>query len=185
MTTTGSNGPGGAPAITSTKRQRVDASLRLMSEDPRLRPEKRILSKLLYTAGRTLIRPQNRTTLKNRPTLYTRYRGSEFPLKDVNDRELRKWRRLSVWMKTQVAALSLAEGRFVQIRMHLHDELRLDVDDERMKVYVRDRLARCLRNTFSEVPWFYFVIEDRDSQGGAHVRPHVHGVLEQVPQALP
>jgi len=178
MLMNGTTSSAATAATSHIKRQRVDATLLLLSEDRRLRPEKRILSKLLYTAGRTLIRSQNTTQRKNRPTLYTRYRGSEFPLKDENDRELKKWRRLSVWMKAQVAALCLAEGRFVQIRMHLHDELRMDVDDERMKVYIRDRLARCLRNTFSEVPWFYFVIEDRASQGISHVRPHVHGAIK-------
>jgi hypothetical protein len=52
-----------------------------------------------------------------------------------------------------------------------------------MKVYLRDRLVRCLRHEFNnEVPWFYIVIEDRDSDGLTQVRSHLHGAI-QIPRA--
>jgi hypothetical protein len=85
-------------------------------------------------------------------------------------------------MKTQIAALCLGESRFLQMRLHPHDELRADVGDLRMKEYLRDRLVRCLRDEFDQVPWFYVVIEDRDTEGAAIVRPHLHGAI-QVPRA--
>jgi hypothetical protein len=81
-------------------------------------------------------------------------------------------------MKTQLAALCLGERRFLQIRLHLHEDIRSRVGDELLKEYARDRLTRCLGENFDEVPWFYIVIEDRDTDGETAVRPHLHGAIE-------
>jgi hypothetical protein len=81
-------------------------------------------------------------------------------------------------MKTQIAALCLGETRFVQIRLHLHEEIRSRVGDDKLKEYARDRLRRRLRDNFDQVPWFYIVIEDRDATGDTVVRPHLHGAIE-------
>lgn len=165
-----------------TKRQRVDATSRLFIERPELRREILILEKLINTAVRTLIRPAHRASLKTRPALYSRYRGNAFPLRDYSKRKLNRWRNTSLWLKTQIAALCLADKHFLQIRLHPHDELRDQVGDLRMKQYLRDRLVRCLRSEFHQVPWFYIVIEDRDSDGLTAVRPHLHGAI-QVPRS--
>jgi hypothetical protein len=85
-------------------------------------------------------------------------------------------------MKTQIAALCLGETRFVQIRLHPHDQVRAEVGDLRLKEYLRDRLVRCLRCEFEQVPWFYIVIEDQDTDGSSFVRPHLHGAI-QIPRA--
>ena len=85
-------------------------------------------------------------------------------------------------MKTQIAALCLGESRFLQIRLHLHEDLRADVGDMLIKEYVRDRLVRCIREELGESPWFYLVIEDRDTEGTSTVRPHLHGAI-RIPRA--
>jgi len=164
------------------QRQKVDATIRLIIDDPALRDEDRILRKLLNTARRTLARPAARQGLKTKPSLYRKYRGNEFPLTDFHNHRIPRWRNLSPWMKTQLAALCLGERRLVQIRLHLHEELRGTLGDESLKEYIRDRLMRCLRARFDPVPWFYIVIEDRDSTGRTTVRPHVHGAIA-IPRA--
>lgn len=160
------------------KRQRVDATIRLLVEDDGLRRDEVILRNLLNLARDNLVRGPRSTPLKNLPTLYSSYRGSGFPLRDSNGRKIPIWRNLSPWMKTQIAALCLAEAPFVQIRLHLHDEISAVQGTEEAKVYLRDRLMRCLRERFDPVPWFYVVIEDRDAAGDVEVRPHVHGAIE-------
>ena len=85
-------------------------------------------------------------------------------------------------MKTQLAGLCLGERRFLQIRLHAHDDVRDRVGDYALKVYLRDRLVRCLRESFTTIPWFYIVIEDRDTFDTSDVRPHVHGSIE-IPRA--
>lgn len=88
-------------------------------------------------------------------------------------------------MKAQIAALCLAEGSLLQIRLHPHDHIRATVGDRRMKDYLRDRLVRCLKAEFIHMPRFYIVIEDQDTQGTSIVRPHVHGGIEIPRAAVP
>lgn len=164
------------------KRQKVDATVRLILEHPELRREVLTLTKILNVAVRTLAKVGHKQSLKTRPALYKRYRGNAFPLRDYANHKLVRWRSLSPWLKTQMAALCLGETRFLQIRLHPHDELRADVGDLMMKAHLRNRLARCLRAEFDEVPWFYVVIEDRDSDGDTVVRPHLHGAI-QIPRS--
>ncbi len=38
------------------------------------------------------------------------------------------WRSLSPWMKVQVSVLALAERGCMQFKVHLHDELRAQLD---------------------------------------------------------
>jgi hypothetical protein len=87
-------------------------------------------------------------------------------------------------MKTQLAALCLAETRFVQIRLHLHEQVAFARSND-TKDYVRDRLMRCLRERFDSLPWFYLVVEDRDAAGEPGVRTHFHGAIEVPRLALP
>ena len=88
-------------------------------------------------------------------------------------------------MKTQLAGLCLGERRFLQIRLHAHEEVSDRVGDYALKVYLRDRLVRCLRDSFDTIPWFYIVIEDRDTFNTGDVRPHVHGSIEIPRVPLP
>lgn len=71
----------------------------------------------------------------------------------------------------------------MQIRLHLHDEVRLDLDHRGidLKEYIRDRLMRSLRSRFDAIPWFFFVIEDLTKTGLTRVRPHIHGSI-QIPR---
>lgn len=82
-----------------------------------------------------------------------------------------------------MAGLCLGESRFVQIRLHLHEEVRSErlLAGQDLKVYLRDRLRRCLHAAFETVPWFYVAIEDRDTDGLNTVRPHLHGAI-QIPR---
>jgi hypothetical protein len=175
--------PTAAPVtLVGRKRQKVDATIRLIAEHPELRREELTLRKIIDTARVNAVRRGLRPPLKTLPALYSRYRKYGFPIKDHRGRKLIRWRSLSPWMKTQIAALCLGEGRFLQIRLHLHEDLRADVGDMRIKEYVRDRLVRCIREEFGQSAWFYLVIEDRDTEGSSTVRPHLHGAI-RIPKA--
>jgi hypothetical protein len=114
-------------------------------------------------------------------TLYKRYRGNGFPLKQGNDSPMKKWRYLSQWMKCQIGLLCLGEReqRFLQFRLTLHDELlaELEAKGTDLKKYFRDRITRCVREQLGVKAWFVFVIEDRDNEGDEGVRPHIHGSI--------
>ena len=76
--------------------------------------------------------------------------------------------------------LCLLEGRFIQFRLTLHDELlaELVAKGADPKKYIRDRIKRCIRDQVGKETWFMFVIEDRDADGVDDVRPHIHGSIQ-------
>lgn len=80
------------------------------------------------------------------PTLYSKYRGTGFPLRNKNRRLLSPWRDLSPSMKLQVATLVLAEGSFIQFTVHLHDDRReeLEAQGADLRKYILDRVTRRL-----------------------------------------
>lgn len=89
-------------------------------------------------------------------------------------------------MKTQLASLCLGEHLHLQIRLTLHDELRLELigNGKDLKCYMRDRMTRLLHENFVPAPMFFFVIEDLDTNGITQVRPHAHGTI-QLPLVEP
>lgn len=89
-------------------------------------------------------------------------------------------------MRVQLAGLCLAESKFVQIRLHLGDDLQASVARRGvdLKVDMRDRLTRQLR-PLPGTSWFYIVIEDRAKDGSTIVRPHVHGAVRIPDIELP
>lgn len=82
-------------------------------------------------------------------------------------------------MKLQMATLAMAERSYIQFTLHIHDDVReaLVAEGKDLKVYLRDRISRLLRQEFRDArPAFFFVMEDRDAQG-VEVRPHAHGSI--------
>lgn len=73
----------------------------------------------------------------------------------------------------------LCKAFTITIHEELADELKAKSTDP--KVYLRDRLARCLRAEFGIVPWFLFVIEDRTKSGLSRTKVHAHGIIQILP----
>ncbi len=159
--------------------QRVDATTKLIGSDVAIRVDHRILVILQNTVRRGMRKPAPPGSLKKPTTLYKRYRGNGFPLKQRNDSPMKRWRYLSQWMKCQIGLLCLGEQRFLQFRLTLHDELLAELEAKRvdLKRYFRDRITRCVREQLGVDAWFVFVIEDRDNEGDEGVRPHIHGSI--------
>lgn len=160
--------------------KKVDARISLRLADTDIDRDAKNLAILLNAARRTIVNPSKRHRSEFRPSLYKRYRGPSYPLQDRNGNSLPDWRYLSPWMKAQVATLCLHEDHFMQIQIHLHDELRGELQNAGvdLRIYLRDRLNRCLREFLGTVPWFFFVIENRNTSGHSVVRPHVHGSIK-------
>lgn len=138
----------------------------------------------LTTSVRKRLLARKRASLaEGAPTLYWKYRGEGFPLKQADGSNLLAWRYLSSWMKSQVAAMCLHEGSCKAFTITIHEELadELQTKGTDLKVYLRDRLSRCLRAEFGIVPWFLFVIEDRTKSGLSRTKVHVHGIIQIVP----
>lgn len=177
-----------AQQIRRAKRpKKVDATTFLELRDPNIKRDAKTLRKLLITA-RSGMGPRRRMARhRHLPTLYHRYRGTGFPLIDFDDRPLLPWRYRTPWMKTQIASLCLHASKARPFVLHLHDQLaeELQAAGIDIKVYLRDRLSRCLRDRFDSVPWFAFAIENRSQTGMSHTRIHVHGEIAIWPAALP
>lgn len=175
--------PRGAKA---KKWHRVDRELDLRLEDPAIDRDARSLANLRDAYRKCILKPAYKATLKQLPTLYWRYRGARFPLTQRNGKKVPVWRMLSPWMKIQIATLVLADRGYLQFKIHLHDDLRaeLEAKGENQKDYLRDRLGRCLRSEFGAVPWFFFVMEDL-TDDGQPTRPHAHGSIELRRLELP
>ena len=147
----------------SFKRQRVDRLLDLRLDDSAINRDAKTLAVLKDCYRRNCIKPSYRKSLKTLPTLYVRIRGPRFPLKVSRGQDVVMWRSLSPWMKVQVSMLALAERGYMQFKVHLHDELRAELDamGRDHKDYLRDRITRCARSQFGNTRWFFFVMEDR------------------------
>ena len=169
------------------RRKRVDALTDLICSDPKIERDAKTLRKLRHSARRSIGTVAARSRSKIAPTLYRRYRGTDFPVTKADGSALEAWRYLTPWMKTQVAALCLEERKFMQFTVHFHDELLAELKQagSDLQVYFRDRLSRCLRERFGELPWFLFVIENRTKSGKSIVRPHFHGCIEIRRAPLP
>ncbi|MBM0169168.1 hypothetical protein [Altererythrobacter sp. C41] len=89
-------------------------------------------------------------------------------------------------MKVQIGSVALAEPGYMLFQIHLHDELRAEIDASGggHKDYLRDRIARCARALFGGPRWFFFVMEDQSPDGDS-TRPHAHGSIEVRPATLP
>lgn len=167
-----------------TRMQRVDAIIDLALNDPKIARDQKLHGKLRDAIRAIALHPTARIHRKMLPTLYKRYRGTPFPLKQRNGRGVPDWRQLSPWMKVQIASLCLLEKGTVVFRAHLHEETeaRLQSDEpDTLRKYFRDRIARCAREEFGVVPYFWFVIENRTQSGASVTRPHIHGEIEIIP----
>lgn len=168
------------------KLQRVDRLADLRADDPVIHRDAYLFDRI-KNAYRKNARPlAKRAQLKTRTSLYCRLRGNGFPLKQPNGKTAPIWRTLSPWMKVQMATLSLAEQGYMQFSVHLHDEIRMDLEGKGacLKDYLRDRLTRLSSEWFGESRHFFFVMEDMDPDGEP-VRPHAHGSIAVRPEALP
>lgn len=179
----------GATARTkkSTKRQTVDILADLQLDDPRIAEDEKTFRNLRHAVYRSVQDRGGILASNPSPTLYWKYRGRDFPLRAHSGRKVSAWRNLSPWMKVQIANLVLVERGYRPFKIHLHDDLRLQLEAKGgdQKAYLRDRLRRMLRHEYgqSEPPMFYFVVEDRDKQGQP-TRPHAHGAIEIRPLTL-
>ena len=148
-------------------RQTLDILSDMELGDGRVRRDARILRILHDAVIRTVTNKALRTAAKSNPTLYSRYDTSAFPLRQANGSKIPAWRFLTPWMKVQVASLALAERGYRPFKVHLHDDLRegLEADGKDQKDYLRDRIGRQLRKIYGcgDIPMFYFVVEDRDT----------------------
>lgn len=168
--------------------QRVDALIDLRRNDPVIDRDAKTYEILRRAVRNTILRPSGRKPLFHLPTLYKRYRGTAFPIHGDNGSQVPSWRQLSPWMKTQIASLCIMERRMAVFRVHLHDEVAeriKDADRSKLIAYFRDRITRCLRDAYGEVPFFWFVIEDKTASGDSSNRPHIHGEIEIRRAPLP
>ncbi len=163
--------------------QKVDATIDLAITDRAIERDWKTLSFVTTSVRKRLLTGKRDSLAKASSSLYWKYRGEGFPLKHSDGSSLLAWRSLTKWMKAQVALMCLQEGACkaftITIHEELADELRAKGTDP--KVYLRDRLARCLRDEFGIVPWFLFVIEDRSKSGLSRTKVHAHGVIQIVP----
>lgn len=168
------------------KWQRVDRLLDLRLDDPVIDRDAQILENLRESYRKNRLRRGYQTALKILPTLYCNYRGPKFPLKQRTGKPVPRWRSLSAWMKVQVGTLVLAEPGYMLFKIHLHDELKaeLEASGKKLKDYLRDRISRCAKKQLGGPRWFFFVIEDL-SADGEPTRPHAHGSIEIRPAQLP
>lgn len=168
--------------------QKVDAVIDLRLEDPVIDRDAKTHDMLRVAMRNATLRPSGRKPLFRLPTLYRRYRGTSFPLRKPNGQRVQLWRHLSPWMKTQIASLCLMERRMMVFRAHLHDDVMAQMkgcNANGLREYFRDRIGRCLRAAYGEVPFFWFVIENRTATGASATRPHIHGEIEIQRAALP
>lgn len=168
------------------KRQRVDRLNDLRLDDPIIDRDARILGALREIYRRNSVQRAYQAALKTSPTLYCKLRGPRFPLTQRNGKKLPRWRSLSPWMKVQVGTVVLAEHGYLLFKVHLHDELRAELEarGEDQKDYLRNRITRCSRDQLGSGRWFFFVMEDLTGDGEP-TRPHAHGAIELRRAQLP
>ena len=171
----------------SFRRQKLDHLIELIASDPIIARDEQLFHILKKTVQRKALSPRQDPPLKMAPSLYSRYRGTGFPLEQKNGSSFPRWRDISSWLKVQLGLLVLAEGQLMLFKIGLHDELleELKLNKTDIKVYIRDRINRCARPVFGCVPYYFFVIEDRDKAGEYNVPEHVHGAIEVLRCSLP
>lgn len=172
-------------------RKKVNAEIDLIVADPAIARDAETLGNLRNLFRRDLLRRGAHTPASPASTLYgssqayRRYRGSSFPMQTIAGRQVEPWGRLTAWMKAQVAALHLGEGSFALFNLEVHSGVAAELKErgEAQQVYIRNRLARCLRARFGYVPEFFFVMEDRDIKGRV-IKAHAHGCIA-IPEVEP
>jgi hypothetical protein len=174
------------PAVTHGRKkrpQKVDATIDLAISDRAIERDWKTLVFVTTSVRKRLLARKRASLVAGAPTLYWKYRGEGFPLKHADGSSLLAWRSLSSWMKSQIASMCLHEGACKAFTITIHEELadELQANGTDLKVYLRDRLARCLRAEFGIVPWFLFVIEDRTKSGLVRTKVHAHGIIQIVP----
>ncbi len=167
--------------------QKLDHRKELIFSDPLIRRDEQLLNILKQAVRDNILRPNPGVSSKIAPSLYSRYRGTGFPLTRINNTPFPRWRDISSWLKVQVGLFVLAEGKFVHFQMGLHDGLmeELKAEGVDIKTYLRDRIARSARPVFGFVPYYFFLFEDRDNTGGFTVPAHAHGTIEVPLLELP
>ena len=166
--------------------QRVDALVDLRLDDPRIDRDAKILE-IVRASARDLIKhPIHRTRGGKHPSLYTRYRGTAFPIPSPQGLRIPLWRDLTPWMKVQLATLALSDRGYMQFKLHVHDDLMAswEAAGRDPRVELRDSIARHLKRRFPVRPWFFFVMEDLTKRGDP-TRPHAHGSIEVPPLPIP
>lgn len=168
------------------KRQRVDRLADLRVADEVIHRDAYVFEKLKAAYRRNARPGRAASALGKHPSLYWRLRGNAFPLRQPNGERLLRWRQLSAWMKVQMASLVMAEDGYMVFTVHLHDELRMELElrGSCQKDYLRNRLTRLSKDRFGEKRHFFFVMEDMD-EDGQEVRPHAHGSIVVRPAPLP
>lgn len=166
--------------------QRVDTLRELRLDDPRIHRDAKILEIIRGSARKVIANPSRRVPGRTRPSLYSRYRGTGFPIQNRDELRIPSWRNLTPWMKVQLATLALADRGYMQFKLHVHDDLmaELKTDGRDPKVVLRDGIARHLKRRCGVVPWFFFVMEDL-TKDGRPTRPHAHGSIEIPRMPLP
>ena len=158
--------------------QKVDALLDLRLDDPKVDRDARILDSIRNSARLLIRNPRARAAGVSRASLYYRYRGTGFPIQNKAGLRIPSWRSLTPWMKVQLATLALAERGYMQFKLHLHDDLLVELKaaGRDPKTVLRDNIARHLKRRFDVAPWFFFVMEEL-TKDGQQTRPHAHGSI--------
>lgn len=169
------------------KWQKLDHETELILSDEAIARDAKLLETLRKLVRSNVLTTNSSNRPKIAPLLFIKYRGTGFPLNGIDNLVIPRWRDLSSWFKVQLGLMVLAEGDFVHFKIGLHDELleELKAQGKDIKIYLRDRMGRCLRSRFGRVPFYFFVFEDRDDSGMFEVPPHVHGSIQLLRGELP
>lgn len=169
------------------KWQKLDHETELILSDEAIARDAKLLETLRKLVRGNILTSNRSQRPKIAPLLFSKYRGNRFPLIGIGSLVIPRWRDLSPWFKVQLGLMVLAEGDFVHFKIGLHDQLleELVASGQDIKVYLRDRIGRCLRTRFGQVPFYFFVFEDRDDTGMFDVPAHVHGSIQLLRGELP
>jgi hypothetical protein len=174
------------PGVHGAAMQKVDPLHDLRSDDPKIDRDAEILEIIRRSARKVIANPSRRSPGRVQPSLYSRYRGTGFPIEKGRNQKIPNipsWRNLSPWMKVQLATLALAEHGYMQFKLHIHDDLMAEITRDGLdpKTVLRDRMCRHLKRRLGHVPWFFFIMEEY-AKDGTKTRPHGHGSI-LVPRA--
>lgn len=155
------------------KWQKLDHETELIFSDEAIARDAKLLETLRKLVRGNILTSNRSQRPKIAPLLLSKYRGNGFPLNGIGNLVVPRWRDLSPWFKVQLGLMVLAEGDFVHFKIGLHDQLleELKAEGKDIKIYLRDRMARCLRSRFGRIPFYFFVFEDRDDSGMFEVPP--------------
>ena len=115
--------------VRSTARKKVDATIDLLLSNEAIERDLKILQYVQDRVRRNMSKPAWLPPTADRPSLYKRYRGRGFPLRDHLPEQAPAWTRLTPWMKAQVAGLCLHSVPFKVFTITLHEELMAELRD--------------------------------------------------------